>query len=204
MCSPPRRGSGSARTAVSRVSLCSIKQQMSSESLLSDRKFLLSPKQLEGAGLSPPAPRRLLPALTNGCKHHSALKQHLSIRTDIKCWVYVAVSAPEVNDGALTTQHTDVNHGFVRGEKGSKRMRKQNCRSDEMKERRETTEGEERDDFSWRGGSLPRLPSAEQRAGNRESGEDQGGKRRGEKRGKNKNKGIKGAEGGWRRRREER
>ena len=41
--------------------------------------------------------------------------------------------------------------------------------------------------------SLPRLLSAEQSAGNRESREDQGRKRRGEKKRKNKNKGFKGA-----------
>lgn len=75
-----------------------------------------------------------------------------------------------------------------------------------MKERGETTEGEERNDFSWREGnkkkkrkSLPRLLSAEQRAGNRErerrrSGREKGEEKRGER---TKTKALKGrGEGG--------
>lgn len=88
-------------------------------------------------------------------------------------------SALELSDGVLTTQHAVRKHSLVSGEKGNKRMRAQNRRSDEMKERRETTEGEERNDFGWREGNKKKSAKvAERRA---KSGEQRERRRSGRK-----------------------
>lgn len=89
------------------------------------------------------------------------------------------LSALELNYGVLTTQHADMNHSFVSREKGNKRMRRQNRRSDEMKEGKEMTEGEERDDFSWKEGRGKKKKSAKVAERRAKSGEQRERRRSG-------------------------
>lgn len=74
----------------------------------------------------------------------------------------------------------------MKREKGSKRVRKQNCKSDEMKERSERRETRGQrvngDGFSWRDGKrLPRLLNMKQRPGQEQEqrGEEIRGKGKG-------------------------